>query len=171
MIARSTSRRKKSAAPKATTKAKPKPKAPKSPVIRVECATWADVQRALDTARRDLGLVNEEPWFRGVNRGACSLSPSLMWRTTALSDDELDDLELDLFFEFQARARELHERGLSDWDYLFFMRHHGVPTRIMDWTDACGVALRGVGIRWYENVLRRLSCKTRSVFSLPIRSR
>jgi len=72
---------------------------------------------------------------------AHELQPSLFWRFANLSDDDLDRLERNLFFEFQARARELHERGLSDWDYLFFMRHHGMPTRILDWTDAFAVAL------------------------------
>src|SRR5262249_37626900 len=53
----------------------------------------------------------------------------------------LRSFEAALFYEFQARARELHRRRLSGWDILFFMRHHGVATRILDWTEILGVAL------------------------------
>jgi hypothetical protein len=58
-----------------------------------------------------------------------------------LSGSETHAAEGSLFWEFQARAQELHRESLSDWDYLFFMRHHGVATRLPDWTDSLGVAL------------------------------
>jgi FRG domain len=71
------------------------------------------------------------------------LLPSLLRHPneSALERGKIHDLEATLFYEFQARARELHQRSLSGWDVLFFMRHHGVPTRILDWTEALGVAL------------------------------
>jgi len=46
-----------------------------------------------------------------------------------------------MFFEFRTRARQLYASENSDWDVLFHMQHHGVPTRLLDWTSVFGVAL------------------------------
>ena len=50
-------------------------------------------------------------------------------------------MEKDLFWEFSARARELHGNIEGDWDILFAMQHYGTPTRLLDWTEILGVAV------------------------------
>jgi hypothetical protein len=85
----------------------------------------------------------EECFFRGHSDCQWELLPTLLRHSkrAKLNDLGLRSLEGDLFFEFQARARELHPQVLSDWEILQFMRHHGVATRLLDWTEALGVAL------------------------------
>lgn len=46
-----------------------------------------------------------------------------------------------MFYEFRARAKEVHNGNLSDWDVLFYMQHHLVKTRLLDWTESSGEAL------------------------------
>jgi len=80
-----------------------------------------------------------ERFYRGHADGRWPLLPTLLRLYTTKRD--VREAESSLFFEFQARARELHHLQLTDWDVLFFMRHHGVPTRLLDWTETLGIAL------------------------------
>jgi hypothetical protein len=98
----------------------------------------------IEEAKASLGFKErEECFFRGQSNSSWPLSPSLFrhFQNVGLALDQWRRVEATLFFEFQARARELHGRQISGWDTLFFMRHHGVATRILDWTEVLGVAL------------------------------
>jgi len=100
---------------------------------------------AISQAKSELDFRQGEECllYRGQSNNTWSLLPSLLRhsRPLALEGGKIRDIEATLFYEFQARARELHQRPLSGWDTLFFMRHHGVATRILDWTEVLGVAL------------------------------
>lgn len=102
---------------------------------------------------------NEAPrecLYRGHARGNYQLLPTLIRGATELGWEPVTDnrmqgrldsiralkqLESDLFFEFLPRARKLAPSLEDDWDVLFLMRHHGVPTRLLDWTQTFGVAI------------------------------
>lgn len=115
---------------------------PRRPYRELKCGTWSEMLSRLKQSHELLDVQDgEDLWYRGCVNCRHKLIPSLMRLTARLSDDEHDEVEGDLFFEFQARAAELRARGLSDWEYLFFGRHYGVPTRLLDWTDTFGVAL------------------------------
>src|SRR4030042_4254560 len=81
--------------------------------------------------------------FRGQTEKSWDLLPSLLVKKVLnnLSDADLLSLEIRLYFDFVTNAGNLLNRSFSDWDILFEMRHHGIPTRVLDWTENFGTAL------------------------------
>jgi hypothetical protein len=104
-------------------------------------AAWARFLDDIEEAKSQLAFaVGECCLYRGHPDSRFKLMPSL-YRHEGLDEAAYLSLEADLFCEFRARAHHLHDRQLSGWDYLFYMRHHGVSTRLLDWTEVLGVAL------------------------------
>jgi hypothetical protein len=95
----------------------------------------------LEKAERLLDAKGETLWFRGSSDDTHKLLPSLMRDPLGLSLRDHDEVEGSLFFEFQDRSAELRRSGLSDWEYLFYGPHYTLPMRLLDWSDAFGVAL------------------------------
>lgn len=51
-------------------------------------------------------------------------------------------MEFDILNRFKHRSIPFQQRPLNtDWEYLFFMQHFGVPTRLLDWSENSHVAL------------------------------
>jgi hypothetical protein len=106
----------------------------------IDWHAWGAFLAEIQKAERQLKCQPySERFYRGHADGAWPLLPTLLRRYT--TEEDVREAESSLFFEFQARARELHHLQLTDWDVLFFMRHHGVPTRLLDWTETLGIAL------------------------------
>lgn len=78
---------------------------------------------------------NEPVWYRGQANKEWSLSCSL---------ERFGGLEKEppLIKRFKQNALPLMVvRPESEWEWLFVMQHHGLPTRLLDWTESALVAL------------------------------
>lgn len=105
-------------------------------------ADWPALTELVSMAEQTLSPDSGEGlWFRGTTDQSFKLAPTLMRETNGIPRTKHDEIEQDLFFEFQAKSHELRSRNLTDWEYLFHGRHHGVPTRLIDWTETMGVAV------------------------------
>jgi hypothetical protein len=51
------------------------------------------------------------------------------------------DVEQNLYFDFVTQAGALLPESNSSWSNIFMMQHHGLPTRLLDWTENFAVAL------------------------------
>lgn len=58
-----------------------------------------------------------------------------------LGVDALKTVEQNTYYDFIVRAGDLIQPGRDPWSTLFTMQHHGLPTRLLDWSETFGVAL------------------------------
>jgi len=91
-----------------------------------------------------------ELWFRAEDRlhRKTHLQPGIFrQRDSGLrkSVNKLLEIENDLYEEFRRCATQLSQsdtKSIDDeWDSYFLMQHHGVPTRLLDWSDGALIAL------------------------------
>jgi hypothetical protein len=103
--------------------------------IRAE--SWLQLQELLyeDSWQEGLGRFRSDHVFRGQQDAAADLSTSL-----ALLGGDYASLEPHLLRNFRKYAHS-DIRNETFWDWLALGKHHGLPTRVLDWTHSPYVAL------------------------------
>ena len=88
-----------------------------------------------------LALPSESRWYRGIGDVSYELKPTL-FRHPDIAILKPLELEQRLIVRFRQRSIPyLSQRIDDDWELLFLMQHHGVPTRFLDWTENPYIAL------------------------------
>lgn len=103
--------------------------------MRKPIKTLKSISDLLTHLRNDTDDYKGQMWFRGQSVLSWRLQPSYFRRATNVS-------EFSMISRFRQNASLLINKSPSNYfDWLFQMQHHGVPTRLLDWTESALTAL------------------------------
>lgn len=87
---------------------------------------------------KTIGEYSSVPlFFRGHRDSSWRLEPSI----ARYKVKNLQQVEQIVYFDFLTRAGSLLREDNSAWSNVFAMQHHGLPTRLLDWSENFAAAL------------------------------
>ena len=95
-----------------------------------------DDQFSLETEGLHTGAA--PVWYRGLPDSTFELLPS-MYQPDKFMDGTIERAMIDRFKQNAYQFLEFRPQG--EWEWLFLMRHYGLPSRLLDWTESPLVAL------------------------------
>jgi hypothetical protein len=101
---------------------------------------WTEIIDKLNSKLSELKAQGcPDPYFRGHSNSDWELLPSLARLQNHPSFH--NNKELRLFLNFKSMGAKLIPHGVNSWEILFLMQHHGLPTRLLDWSTNFSMAL------------------------------
>nr|NQU89591.1 FRG domain-containing protein [Bacteroidota bacterium] len=100
--------------------------------------SWTDLQELLfhDSFNEKIGRIRSPYIYRGLSIFDYEMTTSLI-----RLGSNCEELEFHLLRNFKKYSHRPDIANNTDWDWLALAQHHGLPTRLLDWTYSPYVAL------------------------------